>query len=167
MQQADPSTTAFLYLFNEAPRLSPINRLDQSRVTIQLPSLKTAAEQDIELTLDVRDQRVLIIFDGDIPWNGFPRSGHVIRSFSTIPVTKRGDYVRKARSFEEPSPPSVRDLPELNSRELTLNRQFALLPAGTAVIRRYRSDSLAGIYSMVEVFRSGGNASVTWRNSSY
>ena len=121
-------------------------------------------------SIDPRDQRTLVAFDGHIPWGGLPKGGDIVgvQTLETIDVPK--ESIRKHRMHEEPSSQISFYRPEIygvemekQRAEIHLKRYLLLLPKGIACVRKYRADSLSPIYVFIEVDEKG----VTWRTSSY
>ena len=155
---------AHTYLFNAEPRAYPYSRDNSRTVRLVLPNL--VSEEEYVLPYDERDRRALVVFDGDMPWNGLPRNGAVVQRdlLGIVPVGTV--HVRKRRTFEE-EPPKNLSFADPSEAHLALQRWFLLLPGGAALVRRYRPESLAGQYALVEVMHRAAGAIVTWRNSSY
>lgn len=156
--RGDPRIQAFCYLYNEAPRLNTFERIDDQLVLFR------SMHDEIRLTIpfDVRDQRVLVVFDGDIPWCGLPKAADQVCDEYVGVLHLSANHKRKLREFELQSPFHC------GQEVLTLRRRALLLPAGKALIMRYRDRSFAGWYSLVRVMRLGEDkVDVEFNNADY
>lgn len=148
--RGDPKESVFCYLYEDFPRMYPFERVDSKSVAITLPHPSNTYCNDYTIPYDHRDQRSLIVFDGDIPWCGLPRAGNEQIAFHADTLISPPHQQRKEKEYELPAPYAI---PENGPVELALMRRFILLPAGNALIMRYRQHSLAGWYAMVKIFR--------------
>lgn len=153
------------YLFEQHPGLGDITRLSDERVRVALPESAFAASS-YEFPLDHRDQRALVVLDGELLWNSIPKAGDEIYSVAVGSIVTNAEHLRTAR-FGAPSY-RVSQLRGKDVAILELVRHFLLLPAGTAVFRRFRDRrSLGPMYVSLEVKKGPKGHTVRWLNSSY
>lgn len=165
MHISDRASVAFAYLFNSQIGLVPLKRISEREVSGLFPDPFTRQAVDVTIPFHEKDQRTLIVFDGDIPWQGVSRHTDQALSMTFGPTIHSLGQVRKDRPFEEPMPSSLSDGEMF--RRLMLTRHFLLMPAGSSVMRRYVPENLGGRYSLVTVERDGPKSKVYWQNSSY
>jgi hypothetical protein len=158
MQKAKRSDAAFAFLFNESPCLCNIYRDGSSHYV----HLLTKTEEP-RLKMDPRDQRTMLVFDGDIPWQGLPKGAKVIH-MKTSELPLNINHMRKDREFEEPRPESIEY--KDGAPTLMLRRYVVLMRAGALLFRRYKPEGSAQ-YCLVDVTIDGPRSEVTWRTSSY
>lgn len=164
----DSQKNAFCYFHEDTVRMVPLNRGSSELVGLQ--SSKTSGYGYV-LPFDERERRVLIGFDGDVPWCGIPRSGTEIHSellWSGMLPVRTEAHERKPRPFELPDQRQWVEGALDTAPRLFLKRRFLLLPCGDAFITRYREPSLTAVHCLVRVQRrSNGNTEVTFINASY
>jgi hypothetical protein len=85
-------------------------------------------------------------------------------SYDLKTLSASASHARKPRPFEIPRP---HHLPFCEDIRVELMRRFVVLPAGNAVLLRYRPRTLAGTYCFVTVEFNERGCDVTFRNSSY
>ncbi len=153
------ATYCFTYLHDSPIRKVGVARVNPREIQILLPG-----DMQRIVKYDERDRRVLVIFDGDIPCNGLPKNGNQICILSETTVSIGRDHVRKGRVFELAHPHPVGADGQIG---FTLMRRVVLLPAGNALVVRYRPDSLAAWYCLLEVAYTGLEVDVTFRNATY
>ena len=133
------------------------------KLIIKLPDL-LGNERMWDITVDPRDQRTLVVFDGHIPWGGIPKGGDIVfSSYNIQSICTNVKNMRKPRFEEEARTECFSFQNGSEIAVLPIKRNFLLLPKSTACVRKYRADSLSPIYVMIEINEKG----VTWRNSSY
>lgn len=158
------SQHAFGYLYEDHPRRIELTRRDPKTVVLEVPRVIDFGPYVVPY--DERDQRVLIVFDGEIPWCGIPRAAGEQLAVVVGELTVDVSHARKPREGELASPYHIPS--GVAKTPVPLVRHFVLLPAGRALIMRYRPKSLAGWYSMVEVKKLGPDSvSVDFLNSDY
>ena len=149
----------FSYLNNDMARKVPFTRLNPSQIVIHIPEYPATI-----IDYDFRDQRTMLIFDGDIPCNGLPRSADQVAVLSQYPMNVSSFHTRTARTFELPHPHTVW---EDGSITVTVSRRVLLLPAGKAILLRYRQDSLAVWYCFVKVTHGENGPIIVFQNTDY
>lgn len=161
--RGNPNEVAFCYLYEDFPRMVPYTRLNNERVEITLP-LPTG-DCVFGLLHDHRSQQAIVIFDGDIPWCGLPRAGVQKLQHIVCDVKASAGQQRKRRGCELRAPS---DMPLYSGETLVINRRFLVLPAGNALVMRYRQHSLVAWYCMISVRRHSENlTNVDFVNSDY
>lgn len=143
----DPKKCCFTYLYGHGALTFPFTRVSPTAVRVNLPGLN--ARFDEQIPYDERDQRVLVAFDGEIPWCGLPRSGDQQAEFLLDTLTVRGSQKRKPRPFELAGPYQS----GAEDAHLPLVRRFILLPAGNALAMRYRPHSTTAWYAMIQILK--------------
>jgi hypothetical protein len=164
MIEFNPSTHVFTYLFNRSPLVVPYKRESPHEVQVTLED-DFCKSQAYTLTWHEKDQRVLVIVDGDFMSHALPKSSAVIQSL--VVGDKPGNIAnfRKRRLEEEGLPPSLWQFGD--SLSLQVHRHFILMPASTMAFRRYRAANLAPRYSLVCVEKiANDRARVTTHSSS-
>lgn len=165
MIEFDPTRYAFTYLFNRSPLVVPIVRQEPTTVRIEL-SDDFCQRHISTLEWHERDQRILIVVDGDLLSHGLPKSSAVVHSI--VAGSKPGAManLRKRRLEEEGLPSSLWQFGDRLS--LQVRRHFILMTAATMALRRYRPENLAPRYSLVSVQKTlTGQAQVVTHSSSY
>jgi hypothetical protein len=139
---------AFCYhsLHNQVHGKSKIVRLDDKRVVFNLPYLLMP---EIGLHIDIRDPRVLVCFDGDIPSGGLPKGSTVINSTPFL----HGPSCHVAKVYKQRSEYEDKPLYEIgrDTAYQNLHRRFVLLKTGRAIFRKYKDDTLQPKYLIVDV----------------
>lgn len=154
----------FTYLFNQIPLVVPYKRANPHEVQVTLAD-DFCKSRVFTLAWHEKDQRVLIIVDGDFMSHALPKSSAVIQSL--VVGNKPGNIAnfRKRRLEEEGLPSSLWQFGDRLS--LQVRRHFILMPASTMAFRRYRAENLAPRYSLISVeMTSKENARVTTHSSS-
>ncbi len=163
MHRANHREHCFTYLFGEEPRIVPLTRRDDSEVQV---SLGVQPPQTHVIRYDMRDQRALVLFDGDIPWQALPKSADEVFREELQCVFRQHAYIRRNRPCEERMP--HQSLVDNDfGRILRIVRHGILMPAAIACVRRYRHENLTARYSLLTVRRALDNTEVEWTNSSY
>jgi len=152
---------AFLYLDADHHRKVPVERVDGDRITIPV-----FEKVSIVVRVDERDKRALVVFDGDIPRGGLPRSGTQVWQQNVKLLRCQKEHVRKQRPFELCHPHHPRHDTQ-DGITVLLRRRVLLLPAGRTVLVRYRPDSLEPVYCFTEVMCNDHGHDVTFRNTDY
>lgn len=100
------------------------------------------------LDIDIRDTRVLICFDGQIPSGGLPKGSTVIRS-EVNPIL----VCDLARVYKKRDPEEEEPLYTIKGKkaEQETTRYFILLQTGRAVFRMFKTDTLQPRYLSVDV----------------
>ena len=155
----------FHYLFEAHPGVGDVMRRSDKSVGIALPAHKSG-EVHYELPIAVRDQRVLVVIDGELLWDSVPKSGDLVSRVEIGDFKTNADHLRKPR-FGVPS----YCMETAGGKEvaiLKLERLFLLLPAGNSVFRRFRDlRSFNPSYVFVDVKKTKDGPSVAWHNSTY
>lgn len=133
------------HLHNMAHGKSAIERVSDTTIRTTLPD---SGELIYELSVDVRDPRVLVCFDGDIPSGGLPKGSTVVSSWAGSPIFCRDAKVYKQRSPDEDSP--LYTITDCRA-EQKLYRRFVLLQTSRAIFRKYKADTLQPKYLIVDV----------------
>lgn len=153
----------FHYLFENHPGKGDVCRLDEKTVEIEVPNSAGGVTSEI-LPVDRRDQRVLVVVDGELLCESIPKAGDSILSVSIGELKTHISHLRMAR-FDTPS---YRIEKGKDIARLELFRHFLLLPAGNFVFCRVRDKrSLGPMYVFGEVRKSEDGPSVVWHNSTY
>ncbi len=165
MHRANHLEHCFTYLFGQEPKMVRFVRRDSLRVEVQLQTPEKVPRIH-SFKHDVRDQRALIVFDGDILWQGLPKSADEVYCQYVQHTFRPYAHVRQHRECEESTPTqSVSD--NEHGRTLRIMRHGILMPAAIACVRRYRHENLTARYSLITVRRAGEKTEVEWTNSSY
>lgn len=142
----------FTYLHNDQPRKIYGQRIDNTTLIIF---------GKIHLKHDIRDERALVVFDGDIPCNGLPRNSTQIDVLGSRKVFVNKSHIRKPKRYELEHPLGE-CMNDDNKDFFWLQRRVLLLPAGRATVIRYRPDSLAVCYSTITVRYENNDVSVVF-----
>ncbi len=167
---------AFHYLLESFAGVTEYERIDSKTIEVSLSvhqaidsrqaALKYQEVLTKRLSVDERDQRVLVVFDGELLCESIPRNGEHLFACLLGTIKTRTDHLRKPR-FGRPSY-RIEEQEEGEVAVLDVWRMFLLLPAGNFVFQRVRDlHSLGPSYVMGEVRKSTGKNEVIWRNSSY
>jgi len=125
----------FHYLFEQQPGVVTAVCLGAKSISFELPVRKGGSEQ-IQLPFDERDQRTLVVFDGELLWDCIPKSGDPIVSMKISTLHTPVEHLRTAR-FGEASY-SIVDIAGRKHAKLALFRHALLLPCGNFVVRCFR-----------------------------
>jgi hypothetical protein len=144
--------TGFCYhhLHDSAHGKSIAKRVNGREVDVSLPNDKI---RSYTLYIDVRDPRVLICFDGDIPSGGLPKGSTVLMSVPVVstlvssPISCHMAKVYKRREPDE-DPPLYSIVGD--RAEQKLYHRFVLLKTGRAIFRKY-TNSLQPKYLIVDI----------------
>lgn len=166
MHIAPRAETAFCYLFNTLPAIVPLRRISEQAVRADFPDPFTKKVEEYEIPFHARDQRTLLVFDGDVPWQGVSRHVDQAQQHTFLPEPIELARVRKDRDFEGDMSESLEDV-HGGMRVLTLTRRFLLAPASSGVVLRYLPENFGGRYSYFTVEVHGERSQVVWKNSSY
>lgn len=121
------------------------------------------------LNVDEQEQGVLVVFDGEILFGGLPKNARVVRSDPFI-LSCPSKSVRNSPDYVFVAGPIYRSIRETIMKDKTgvlVFRHFVLLPACTAVVRKYRNRSLSPVYVMIQVTKGKNGPVVEWRTTSY
>ncbi len=100
------------------------------------------------LDVDIRDSRVLVCFDGNIPSGGLPKGSTVIRTeVNPILVCDMARVYKKRDENEDD--PLYTTIGTKAEQETT--RYFVLLQSGRATFRMFKTDTLQPRYLSVDV----------------
>ncbi len=105
------------------------------------------------LYIDIRDPRVLVCFDGDIPSGGLPKGSSVLMTLpvvsgmATSPLTC---HIAKAYKRRGENEDPLRYIVTGDTARQLIKRHFILLKSGRAVFRKYR-ETLQPVYLIVDV----------------
>lgn len=119
-------------------------------VDVSLPNDRI---QSYTLYIDIRDPRVLICFDGDIPSGGLPKGSTVLMTIPVVselvtsPLTCHTAKVYKQRDKNEDPP---RYTVTGDKAEQPIKRHFVLLKSGRVIFRKYKK-TLQPVYLIVDV----------------
>jgi hypothetical protein len=165
MIEFDRTCYAFTYLFNQSPLVMPVVRENPTTVHTEL-SDEFCQKAIFTIDWHERDERVLVVVDGDLLSHGLPKSSAVVHSVVVGSRPGSTATLRKKRLEEEGLP---RNLWQFGDRlSLQVHRHFILMPAATMAFRRYRPENLAPRYSLVSVKKTlEGRAHVVTHSSSY
>ena len=157
----------FHYLFENHPGESVASRVDERCVGIQLPVGNSACfSLQCVLPVDARDQRVLVVIDGEPLWESIPKAGDEVYSVKIAELATSVEHLRTPR-FGVPWY-RMEDKAGKQVAKLDLVRHFLLIPAGNFVFRRVRDKrSLGPMYVFGEVRKSENGPLVVWRNTTY
>ncbi len=131
----DITQGAFTLLSDEILSFVPFVRIDDHQVTMTLGN----PGHRYTIPYSARDQRPLIVFDGDIPQDGLAKASKQVHAEALHRLHQPGAHTRKRKEHEIEIP-----LPT------TLYRRFIILPQGRGVIVRYRKRSAAHRYTIVD-----------------
>jgi hypothetical protein len=140
------ATFCYHSLHNQVHGKSEIVRLDEKRVVVDLPC---SLSPEHGLRIDIRDPRVLVCFDGDIPSGGLPKGSTVIHSTPFL----HGPSCHVAKVYKQRSEYEDKPLYEVgrDTAYQNLHRRFVLLKTGRAIFRKYKDDTLQPKYLIVDV----------------
>lgn len=152
------------YLHHMSAGRIAVQRLNDQEVSVKLPDLRDEYH-DYTVPVDVRRTDTFVVFDGHIPWGGFARE-KVIASYDLGEISIESAYVRPGKQHEEPPLYTFRS-EEIRGKTiecatLQLKHYFALLRQGVTLFRRYKAESLAPQYVLIDV----NKGIVTWRTTS-
>ncbi len=140
-----------------------VHRNDAKSVSVSFPDELSG---EYRIPLDEREQRALVVFDGDLLFGALPKKATVVRSISLSQISCPSRSMRKTPVFLYDAVPSY----EKNGTrmQIHISRYFILLPVCTAVVRKYRDKSLSPIYVIIRVcVNNHGTRVVEWQTSSY
>lgn len=126
----------------------------------------TFGDAEYHLSVNERDQRSLVAFDGELLFGGLPRSATVVQSVSIENISCPSDTMRKNPEYWCEAFPRY----SRGEKKTSLNifRHFLLLPSCTAIVRKFRNKSLSPIYVVIKVFYNDhGTRVVEWLTTSY
>ena len=157
MHRAPQASTIFCFI-TEAPGILTLKCENSKEVSINGLTMPAS------IPFDIRDQRTLLLFDGDIPWQGLSQSADVVYRRALAPLELSRYHLRKDHPFEEKRPHSIRID---HGRVMLYSYRIAILARTTKMmIRRYMKNGTPH-YCFVEVRRNGENSEVTWHSTSY
>jgi hypothetical protein len=124
---------------------------------------------DYSLSINERDQRALIVFDGELLYGGLPKNAAVLDSFHLPDIYLPSAVMRKNPEYPcEAWPHYVRDDDDDPETAICIYRHFLLLPSCTAIVRKFRNKSLSPIYTIIRTFvNEKGTRAVEWQTTSY
>ena len=139
------------------------DRINPKYVSISFPD---EVRKKCIVPLDEREQRALIVFDGELLFGALPKKASVVNSFPLVQITCPSRSMRNPPVFSCTALPQyIANGPIMN---LQISRHFILLPVCTAVVRKYRNKSLSPIYVIIRVFvNNHGTRVVEWQTTSY
>lgn len=155
----------FHYLTDQQPGVGTARRMNDRTVSLML-CLGIRGVTFADLDIDVRDQRVLIVIEGELLWESIPKAGDILLSEKIAELTTNAEHLRTPR-FGTPWY-QVEEKEGKRVARLDLMRHFLLLPCGNMMFCRVRDGrSLGPMYVFIEVRKNATGPSVVWRNSSY
>lgn len=141
------------YLQNDVHGKVVVERINDHEVRVSLPHDMI---RSYVLNVSVKDPRVLVCFDGDIPSGGLPKGSTVLLKLPTIseraisPLTCNIAVAYKKRHpSEESSRYTIMD----EKAAQPISRHFILLKTGRALFRKYKK-TLQPVYLIVDVRNS-------------
>lgn len=151
------------YLHNQAIGAVESTRDHDRWLEIILPW----GERIRNLPVDIRDRRNAVIFEGNIPYGGLPKSATVVL-LKQFEISAQTAKMRKDPDYPYIAKPDYGICSPKGIATLTIKRYFMLLPSCSAIVVKYRSDSLSPIYVTINSsFNKKGAGVVEWRTSSY
>lgn len=152
--------TVHHYLHEQALGTTIAKRIDASTVICRL------GDRGYRLPVNERDQRTLVVFDGELLFGGLPRSATVIQSNPLHIISCPTEAVRKNPKYFCEAFPKYHEIERRMA--IWVNRNFLLLPSCTAIVRKFRNKSLSPIYVIIRVFvNEKGTRVVEWQTTSY
>ena len=142
------------YLYNSSTGRTPLERTDTKRVLVELPNVIIGIPACYRLSIDERDQRTLVVFDGYLLAGSPKRKGACIfrTPMGIIRVPKGQFYMPKD---DELGIPPYKYLLGGKIVTLEMDRYFLLLREGTFVFAGYDSTNLSPRY-LIALVRKGG-----------
>jgi hypothetical protein len=138
------------------------SRIDASTIVCELPN----EDKEYFLPVDERDQRCLVVFDGDLLFGGLPRSAIVVKSILLDKISCPADSMRKIPDY--PCEATIDYHLEGKDAWIEIFRHFLLLPSSTAIVRKFRNKSLSPIFVTINVSTNEkGTRIVEWQTTSY
>lgn len=154
----------FHYLFEQHPGVTEVYRTGNV-VSFALHDFERLRVH--ELSVDERDQRVLVAFDGELLWESVPKAGDLLVSIKLGEFTTPAAHLRASRFGLEPSY-VTEEVSGKKIARLAIFRHFLLVPAGVLAFRRVRDRrSLGPMYVFAEIRKEKSGPQVTWRNTTY
>ena len=141
------------YLYNSSTGRTPFER-DDGHIYLTLPNVINKTEDQYVFTLDERDQRTLVAFDGYLLAGSPNRKGACIfrEMIGVIQVPRGQFYMPKS---DELGVAPYKYLVGGKIVALEIYRYFLLLRAGTFVFAGYDSTNLSPRY-LIALVRKGG-----------
>jgi hypothetical protein len=154
------------YLHNMAIGAVSCNRLNDKSLACVLPN-----GDAYELEVDHRDHKNIVVFDGELLHSGLPRNSTVLYIGASQIANQQTIACPSAKMRRDPEYPYVAH-PQYDivdgGKSIEVKRYFLLLPSCSAVVRKFRNDSLSPIYVIINSFyNEHGKGVVEWRTSSY
>lgn len=150
----------FHYLHESKIGVAETERRSPTDIWVQLP------DGGRGLKVHELDKRALIVFDGDLLFGGLPKNAKVVLTEFRGPISCPEKSVRKGQPHA-----SFEAIPAYDTRNgktsVRLWRHFILLKSSTAIVRKYRNDSLSPVYVIIDVRQGKDGHIVEWRTSSY
>lgn len=143
-----------------------VRYIRRNSLEVDVPLRRVVLSATHTIPYDDRDQRALILFDGDILWQGLPKSADEVYCEYVQHTFRPYAHVREHRECEE-SMPAQSVSENAHGRTLRIMRHAILMPAAIACVRRYRHENITARYSLITVRKAGANTEVEWTNSSY
>jgi hypothetical protein len=157
---------AFTYFFEDFQSTVPYIRCDGLSVVVSYKNKILEEIETYKIPFNIRDQRVLVAFDGNLPFGSLPKNSVQAAYYQLGFLEANGLSTRKHKDGEYGiSPYKFSD--DGRVAKVRLMRRFLLVPATSLIICRFRKN-LAPWYAHVAVRKEDEQkVSVVWRNSSF
>jgi hypothetical protein len=165
MHKGMRKTTVFSYLHEDMVRTYPCRRLDINLIETTLPHPISRQPITHIVPWNERDQRVLLVFDGDLPFGVLPRSAQQVLQVEMGLLKRQANNVRHRKEGESPVTYIYTTEDAVVFATVRLHRRFLLMQSSDTVVCRYHAN-LAPWYAHVGVRKLlDGQATATWRNT--
>ncbi len=152
--------TVHHYLHEKAFGTTTAKRVDANTVVCRF------GDKEYRIPANERDQRTLVVFDGELLFGGLPRSATVVQSVSLGFISCPAEAMRKSPEYPCEALPKYHK--ERKKTGIEIFRHFLFLPSCTAIMRKFRNKSLSPIYTIISVFvNEKGTIVVEWQTTSY
>lgn len=148
------------YLHEQAFGTVVAERLDANTVSCILGGT------EYHLPVNERDQRTLVVFDGELLFGGLPRGATVIQSISLGRISCPSEAMRKKPEYPCEAAPKYHK--EDKKTGIEIFRHFLLLLSSTTIVRKFRNKSLSPVYVVINIsVNNKGTKVVEWQTTSY
>ena len=154
-------TKIHCFLLESGIGAQELRRIDPKTVLCHLED-----GSEYRLNVDERDQRALVVFDGEVLFGGLPKNTTIVHVESIGTIYCPAKQMRKEMMFPYFAFPKYYD--EGAKVGIELQRYFILLPSCVAIVRKYRQKNLMPIYVLICVHNGqDGKKIVEWQTTSY
>ena len=150
------------YLHESQKGAIEVSRLSSTKIVCLMPGGLT----EYALDVDERDQRALIVFDGELVYEGLSKNHRVVLSEPLSLKKCPTGQMRKVPDYQCLGAP---EYIKINEKEMAIKiyRHFILLPSGAAFVRKYRHKGLVPFYVWIDVQMGKHGPVVEWRTTRF